>query len=324
MGQLVNGTWADRWYDTKSSRGRFVRWESPFRDWIGAGERFPAEPGRYHLYVSLACPWAHRTLIVRALKKLEDMISVSVVSPAWGEGWIFDETQDGTVDHLYGESTLHQIYTRAKSDFTGRVTVPILWDRQSETIVNNESSDIIRMLNSAFDTLTDSTVDLYPEDLRVEIDAVNEWVYPDINNGVYRCGFATTQDAYEEAFDILFTALDRLEKRLSEQRYLVGARLTEADLRLFTTLVRFDAVYVGHFKCNKKRIAGYPNLWAYTRDLYQTPGIAGTVDLGHIKRHYYASHPQINPTGIVAKGPDLDFTIEHGRKALTPQREGSL
>ena len=307
MGRLVDGKWQDHWYDTEAQGGRFVRWDSPFRNWVGGG-RFPAAAGRYHLYVSLACPWAHRTLIVRALKGLEDTIPVSIVAPIWDEGWSFDPGQGGTEDALYGARHMHEIYTRAVADFSGRATVPVLWDSESATIVNNESTDIVRMLNSAFDAWGRDDVDLYPEHLRAEIDALNGWIYSDVNNGVYRAGFATTQEAYEEAIDTLFDALDRLEARLAGRRYLVGDQLTEAAIRLFTTLVRFDAVFVGHFKCNRWRIVDYPNLSAYVRDIHQIPGIAGTVDIDHIKRHYYGSHSQINPTGIVPAGPELDFS----------------
>lgn len=315
MGLLIDGTWHDRWYDTKSTGGRFVRQDSAFRDAATAkGGDFPAEPGRYHLYVSYACPWAHRTLIVRKLKKLDDVISVSAVDPLMLEnGWEFSDDQP---DPLYGADFLYRLYQRARPDYTGRVTVPVLWDRKTETIVNNESAEIIRMLNSAFDAWGDASVDLYPEALRKEIDAVNAVVYETVNNGVYRAGFATTQEAYEEAFAALFGTLDELEARLGRQRYLVGERITEADWRLFTTLVRFDAVYVGHFKCNRQRIADYPNLGNYLRELYQAPGIAETVRMDHIKRHYYASHRSINPTGIVPAGPALDLDRPHDRGRL--------
>ena len=278
---------------------------------------FKAEPGRYHLYVSYACPWAHRTLIFRALKKLEDVISVSVVDYLMlEEGWTFYGTTGSTGDALYGSKRLHEIYTRADPHYSGRVTVPVLWDKQRETIVSNESAEIIRMLNSAFDEFGDATLDFYPEQLRGEIDALNDLIYPNINNGVYRAGFATTQDAYEEAFGQLFNTLDKLEDKLSTQRYLTGSNLTEADWRLFTTLLRFDPVYVGHFKCNLRRIADYPNLWNYTRELYQVPGVASTVDMEHIKGHYYRSHKTINPTGIVPFGPDIDFSAPHDRDRL--------
>jgi putative glutathione S-transferase len=322
MGLLVDGVWHDKWYDTKSTGGRFERSEAPWRDFVtadgapapGRTRGFKAEPGRYHLFVSLACPWAHRTLIFRKLKKLEDVISVSVVHHFMGEnGWTFGQEEGATGDTLYGLDYLHQIYTKADPHYSGRVTVPVLWDKREETIVSNESSEIIRMLNSAFDEWGDRSLDLYPAALRAEIDAVNALVYPAINNGVYRARFATTQEAYEEAFDTLFAALDKIEERLSRQRYLVGGHFTEADWRLFTTLVRFDPVYVGHFKCNRQRIADYPNLSNYLRDLYQVPGVAGTVSLYHIKHHYYESHPTINPTRIVPKGPTLDYAAAHDR-----------
>jgi len=284
----------------------------------GGGESgFKAVAGRYHLYVSLACPWAHRTLILRKLKGLEDIVSLSVVHWRMGkEGWTFDAGPGVIADSINGADKLHQVYTAAKPDYSGRVTVPVLWDKQRKTIVSNESADILRMFNSAFDGLTGSTLDFYPQDLRGEIDAVNETVYANVNNGVYKAGFATAQEAYEEAFDALFETLDDLEDRLARQRYLAGDRLTEADWRLFTTLVRFDAVYHGHFKCNLRRLADYPNLWAYTRELYQLPGVAATVDLHHIKHHYYESHPTVNPSGIVPKGPAIDFAAPHDRAAL--------
>jgi putative glutathione S-transferase len=322
MGLLVDGKWQDRWYDTKNSGGKFVRAQSQWRDWIthdgkpaeGRGRGFKAEPGRYHLYVSLACPWAHRTLIFRALKRLEGIISVSVVHHFMGaNGWTFLAEDGATGDTLYGLDFLHQIYTEADPAYSGRVTVPVLWDKKEQTIVSNESSEIIRMLNSAFDEWGNASFDFYPEALRGEIDAINALVYPAVNNGVYRAGFATTQAAYEEAFGALFSALDTLEHRLSRQRYLVGDRITEADWRLFTTLVRFDPVYVGHFKCNLRRIADYPNLSNYLRDLYSVPGVAGTVNLRHIKAHYYGSHETINPTRIVPVGPALDYGAPHDR-----------
>jgi putative glutathione S-transferase len=301
-----------------------------FRNWVTAdgspgpsGEGgFKAQRGRYHLYVSLACPWAHRTLIVRALKKLDDAITVSVVDPFMGDdGWAF-EAPDGSVtagatrDDLNGARYLHEIYTLARTDYTGRVTVPVLWDRETRTIVNNESSEIIRMLNSAFDALGAAGDDFYPQARRAEIDELNAVIYDTVNNGVYKCGFAKSQEAYETAFDPLFETLDRLERSLASRRYLVGARTTEADWRLFTTLIRFDAVYYSHFKCNLRRIIDYPNLWGYTRDLYQVPGVAETVSLAHIKRHYYASHAMINPTRIVPKGPAIDFAAPHERARL--------
>jgi putative glutathione S-transferase len=297
-----------------------VRKESSFRDLVTAdgSSGFKAEPDRYHLYVSLACPWAHRTLIFRRLKKLEDVISLSVVDPLMAEqGWAFSEGPGCIQDTVNGARYLHQVYTAARPDYTGRVTVPVLWDKDEGTIVNNESSEIIRMLNSEFDAFAGRDLDLYPPDLRSEIDAVNGRVYDNVNNGVYKCGFATTQEAYEEAFVALFTTLDMLEERLGRQRYLVGPNITEADWRFFTTLVRFDAVYVGHFKCNLRRIADYPNLSNYLRDLYQVPGVAETVNFDHIKRHYYQSHKTINPTGIVPMGPELDLFAPHGREALS-------
>lgn len=323
MGLLVDGVWQDRWYDTKSTGGRFKRQDSRFRNWITAdgdagpsGEGgFAAEPGRYHLYVSLACPWAHRTLIFRKLKGLEDTISVDVVHHAMGEfGWVFDpEVTDATPDTVNGKQRLYEVYLAAKPDYTGRVTVPVLWDKNRQTIVNNESSEIIRMLNSAFDGLGAEDADFYPEDLRADIDEINAEVYPNVNNGVYKAGFATSQEAYEEAVLALFKTLDALEERLSRQRYLAGDRLTEADWRLFTTLVRFDAVYVAHFKCNLRRIDDYPNLSNYLRDLYQVPGVADTVNFTHIKHHYFGSHGTINPTGVVPVGPELDYSAPHDR-----------
>jgi glutathionyl-hydroquinone reductase len=316
MGLLVEGVWQDKWYDSASTGGRFIREDSRFRDWVTAdgSSGFPAEPGRYHLYLSLACPWASRTLIFRSLKQLEAAISISIVDPLMGaEGWVFSDYPGSIPDRVNGAKRLYEIYRKAKPDYTGRVTVPVLWDKQRQTIVNNESADIIRMLNSAFDRWGRAELDFYPTALRPAIDEINALVYERINNGVYRAGFATTQAAYEEAFDALFEALDRLEARLAGQRYLVGERLTEADWRLFPTLVRFDAVYVGHFKCNLRRLADYANLWGYTRELYQMPGIAATVNLDHIKRHYYASHRTINPTGIVPKGPAIDFSAPHDR-----------
>ncbi len=322
MGLLVKGEWVDKWYDTDSTGGKFEREESVYRNWVtrdgSAGPTgeggFKAEAGRYHLYVSLACPWAHRTLIFRVLKGLEEVISVSVVNPLMLEhGWTFE---GNAADSLYGSQYLHQLYTKADKDFTGRVTVPMLWDKQRETIVSNESSEIIRMLNTAFNELAGNSVDFYPKELREEIDRLNEVIYPSINNGVYRTGFATTQQAYEEAFQELFSALDNIEERLASRRYLTGERITEADWRLFTTLVRFDAVYYGHFKTNRQRIADYPNLSGYLRDLYQVPGVASTVNMTHIKQHYYGSHKNINPTGIVPLGPEQDFNRPHGREKL--------
>ncbi|MBT7906760.1 MAG: glutathione S-transferase family protein [Marinovum sp.] len=322
MGLLQEGKWVDQWYDTKSTNGRFVRKAPQFRNWITADGAagpsgkggFKAEPGRYHLYVSLACPWAHRTLILRALKGLEKMISVSIVHWYMAEnGWTFD-VGDGVVpDTVNGAQFLHQVYTQTKPDYSGRVTVPVLWDKQTKTIVSNESPEIIRMFNSAFDEVGAAQGDYYPEHLRSEIDALNDRIYTTVNNGVYRCGFATTQAAYEEAITPLFDTLDWLEDILSRKRYLTGAQITEADWRLFTTLIRFDPVYVGHFKCNIRRIADYPNLSNYLRDLYQQPGISRTVNMEHIKRHYYESHTSINPSRVVPLGPDIDFSIPHNR-----------
>jgi glutathionyl-hydroquinone reductase len=323
MGQLVEGVWHDVWYDTKSTGGQFVRTEQKFRNFITpdgsagpTGEAgFKAESGRYHLYVSLACPWAHRTLMFRKLKQLEDHISVSVVHPTMLEnGWTFGQDfEAATGDTLFSNQFLHQIYTTANSQFSGRVTVPVLWDKKTNTIVSNESSEIIRMFNSAFNALTGNADDYFPEPLRGEIDGINSLVYDNVNNGVYRAGFATTKAAYETAFHKLFETLDSLEAKLGTQRYLVGGRITEADWRLFATLIRFDAVYVSHFKCNLRRIADYPNLSNYVRELYQWPGIAGTVNIAHIKQHYFGSHPMINPTLIVPVGPELDFTSPHNR-----------
>jgi len=323
MGLLVDGKWKDQWYDTKESDGKFVRQDSMFRHQISnaADAEFSPESGRYHLYVSLACPWAHRTLIFRKLKALESHISVSVVSPdmldkGWEFGASYAEDQATTQDHLFDFDFMHQVYTKDRPDLTSRVTVPVLWDKKTNKIVNNESSEIIRILNTAFNHLTGNTDDYYPLALKREIDSINGFVYPKINNGVYRSGFATTQAAYEEAVQELFAALDTLETRLTEQRYLIGNKLTEADWRLFTTLIRFDPVYVGHFKCNLKRIADYPALSAYVRDLYQMPGIADTVNFEHIKRHYYYSHTMINPTQVIPMGPVMDLDAPHNREIL--------
>ncbi|MBA4502573.1 glutathione S-transferase family protein [Marinobacterium marinum] len=322
MGLLIDGHWVDQWYDTESTQGRFVRTQSQFRHWITAdgqpgpsGEGgFKAEAGRYHLYVSLACPWAHRVLILRVLKGLESMISVSVVNSYMGDhGWTFAPEPGATGDELYGLDYLYQLYQKADPDYSGRVTVPVLWDKHRQTIVSNESAEIIRMLNSAFDDVGAKPGDYYPANLRSEIDALNNSVYDRINNGVYKAGFATSQQAYEQAVYPLFETLDALELRLSQQRYLLGEQITEADWRLFTTLVRFDAVYYGHFKCNLKRLVDYPNLWAYVRELYQWPGISATVNLNHIKDHYYRSHHSINPTAVVPAGPVLDFKQPHQR-----------
>ena len=317
MGYLEHGVWRDARHDTRTTGGEFIRRDSQFRErvTVNGSSGFPAEPGRYHLYVSTACPWAHRTLIFRALKGLEEVISASIVHPVSLEhGWRFSDEAGCVPDTVNGCQYLHQVYTKAKSDYSGRVTVPVLWDRKTATIVNNESSEIIRMLNGEFNAFAGHPeVDLYPAALRAEIDEVNDLVYGNVNNGVYRCGFATTQEAYERAFDGLFATLDQLEAQLARQRYLAGARITEADWRLFPTLVRFDAVYHGHFKCNLRRVADYPNLSNYLRELYQVPGVADTVNMDHIKRHYYASHLRINPTGIVPKGPMVDFVAPHDR-----------
>jgi len=308
MGMLVEGVWRDVWYDTAKTGGAFKRADSAFRHRVGEGN-FPVEAGRYHLFVSLACPWAHRTIIFRKLKRLEQAISLSVVDPLMLEnGWEFDGP-----DPLTGSNFLHQVYTTAKPDYTGRVTVPVLWDKQARTIVNNESSEIIRLLNGPLSVLGDASTDYYPADLAAEIDALNARIYDAVNNGVYKAGFATSQTAYEAAYHALFAMLDELETRLGTGRYLFGDRLTEADWRLFTTLVRFDAVYHGHFKCNRQTLASFPNLWGYLRDLYQMPGIAETVSLDHIKRHYYVSQRTVNPSQIVPVGPALDFTTPHGR-----------
>lgn len=323
MGLLVDGEWKDRWYDTKASKGRFERSKSVFRHWITADGSpgpdgdggFVAAAGRYHLYVSLACPWAHRTLIFRKLKGLEDKISVSVTH--WlmrDNGWTFAEGEGVVADPIHDADFLYQVYTAADPTYTGRVTVPLLWDREKETIVSNESADIIRMMNSAFDGLDGvNDRDFYPEAKRDDIDALNTRIYETVNNGVYRAGFATTQDAYEEAVEPLFETLEFLDRRLGETRYLTGASITEADWRLFTTLLRFDLVYFGHFKCNRRRLVDFPNLWPYARDLYQQPGIADTIDIAHIKRHYYGSHESVNPTGIVPVGPHINFNAPHKR-----------
>ncbi|MHB0820604.1 glutathione S-transferase family protein [Stutzerimonas stutzeri] len=324
MGLLVDGQWHDRWYES-SDKGEFQREQAQRRGWVSAdgspgpdGQRaVKAEAGRFHLYVSLACPWAHRTLIYRKLKQLDSLIDVSVVSWLMAEhGWTFDKSTGSSGDALDGLEFLHQRYTADDASYTGRVTVPVLWDKQEQRIVNNESSELIRIFNSAFDTLTGSKLDLYPEPLRAEIDRLNERIYPAVNNGVYRAGFATTQQAYETAFDEVFSELDWLEQRLGQRRYLAGEFLTEADWRLFTTVVRFDTVYHGHFKCNLRRIEDYPNLSNWLRELYQWPEIAQTVDFTHIKSHYYASHRQINANGIIPKGPRLALERAHDRERL--------
>lgn len=323
MGLLVDGKWTDQWFDTKSTGGKFVRSASQFRNWItpdgsagpsGTGG-FTAEPDRYHLYVSYACPWAHRALIFRELKGLGDYITVSAVHPdMMDRGWTFQTDAYGaTSDTLYGHEFAYQIYTKADPAYSGRVTVPILWDKKNETIVSNESAEIIRMFNSAFDGLTGNTTDFWPEEMHDDIEAVNQRIYDTLNNGVYKSGFATTQHAYDAAVIPLFETLDWLENRLSHSRYLMGGTLTEADWRLFTTLIRFDPVYHLHFKCNKHRLIDYPNLWAYTRDLYQTPGVAKTVNMHHIVRHYHYSHETVNPHRIIPINPVIDYDEPHGR-----------
>ncbi len=325
MGLLQEGQWVDQWYDTKASGGRFVRKAPQFRNWITAdgsagpsGDAgFKAEAGRYHLYVSLACPWAHRTLIFRALKGLEEMIPISVVH--WfmaDKGWTFQSGDGVVADSINNAQYMYEIYTSAMPDYSGRVTVPVLWDKKNNTIVSNESPEIIRMFNSAFDNVGAKAGDYYPENLRAEIDMLNERIYEPVNNGVYKSGFATTQEAYEEAVVPLFETLDWLDERLATQRYLTGSTITEADWRLFTTLVRFDPVYVGHFKCNIRRIVDYPHLSGYVRDLYQQPGVADTVNMTHIKNHYYASHESVNPSRVIPVGPDIDFMAAHDRARL--------
>jgi glutathionyl-hydroquinone reductase len=325
MGLLIKGKWYDRGYDTKSTGGKFVRSQSQFRNWITVDGKpgptgeggFVAEPGRYHLYVSYACPWAHRTLIFRKLKKLENAISFSVVDWFMGKnGWEFSERDGANRDPVLDAEYLWQIYAAANPDYEGRVTVPTLWDNRKQIIVNNESAEIIRMFNSAFSNISAGTPDYYPEELQEEIDTINERVYETVNNGVYRCGFATRQQAYDEAFEELFTTLDWIDERLSSRRYLAGDRLTEADWRLFTTLVRFDVVYHGHFKCNLRRIADYANISNYLRELYQMPGIAETVNFQHIKNHYYQSHESINPHRIVPGGPLIYLDTPHNRAQL--------
>ena len=326
MGLLQEGRWVDQWYNTEESEGQFVRASPQFRNWITSdglagpsGEPgFKAEAGRYHLYVSLACPWAHRTLIFRKLKGLERIISISVVHWHMGEnGWTF-KAGDGVVhDTVNGAENLYQLYTTARPDYSGRVTVPVLWDKKTKTIVSNESSEIIRMFNKAFNGIGARTHDYYPRDFRVKIDKLNTLIYDTVNNGVYKAGFATTQQAYESAITPLFETLDWLDLQLAKHRYLVGAQITEADWRLFTTLVRFDPVYFGHFKCNLRRVADYPNLSGYVRDLYQQPGINDTVNMKHIKRHYYGSHETINPTKIVPLGPTIDYSLPHNRSNIS-------
>ncbi|MEW9918403.1 glutathione S-transferase family protein [Marimonas sp. MJW-29] len=326
MGLLVDGEWKNQWYDTKSTGGKFERSAAKFRNWITAdgsagpsGEGgFKAESGRYHLYISYACPWAHRTLIFRQIKDLSDHITVSAVHPDMlDDGWSFDDDFPGaTGDTLFGLPFLRDVYTKADPKFSGRVTVPVLWDKAQGTIVSNESSEIIRMLNGAFDALTGNTADFWPEELHDAIEPVNERIYDTFNNGVYRAGFATTQEAYDEAIVPLFDSLDWLEERLGRNRYLMGERITEADWRLFPTLIRFDPVYHQHFKCNRRRIIDYPNLWAYTRELYQWPGVSETVHFDHFIRHYHYSHDSINPNRIIPIGPEIDYAEPHRRDAL--------
>jgi putative glutathione S-transferase len=325
MGMLVDGKWHDVWYDTKASKGRFVRSESQFRNWLtrdgaaGPSGRggFRGELGRYHLYVAFACPWAHRTLIMRKLKGLESMIGISAVNSYMGpEGWTFAPGAETIPDSVNQVQRLYELYTLADPGYSGRATVPVLWDKHEKTIVSNESAEIVRMLNSAFDDVGANHNDYYPEALRAEIDELNAFIYPNVNNGVYRAGFATTQEAYEEAVTALFAALDKLEGRLSTRRYLTGDQFTEADIRLFTTLIRFDPVYHTHFKCNVRRIVDYPNLWGFVRDIYQMPGISDTVHVDFIKRHYYGSHANLNPSRIVPIGPDLNYETPHGRERL--------
>lgn len=318
MGLLIDGVWHDQGYDTEAHGGAFVRESPGFRNWIEADGAFAPEAGRYHLYVSLACPWAHRALILRRLKGLEAVIGLSIVDPYMGEkGWQFSTVRGAVPDALYGLSYLHELYQKAAPDYTGRVTTPTLWDSHHETIVSNESADILRMFNSAFDALAaHPDRDYYPAERRAEIDAVNEAIYEALNNGVYKAGFATSQAAYDNAYAAVFEALDWLDVRLAGQRYAAGDQITEADWRIFVTLVRFDAVYYSHFKCNRQRIADYAHLPGYLRELYQVPGVAETVDMDHIKQHYFRSHPDINPSGVVPLGPALDFTAPHGRDHL--------
>lgn len=325
MGMLVNGAWQTDWYDTKSTGGKFVRQDAMFRNWVTADgsagqtgrEGFNAEAGRYHLYISLACPWAHRTMVFRELKGLASAISISSVNSFMAdEGWTFEPGPGVIADTINNKKRMHEVYAAAVPDYTGRVTVPVLWDKHQATIVSNESADIIRMLNSAFDQVGATPGDYYPQAEREEIDAINERVYHGLNNGVYKSGFATTQEAYEEAVSVVFDTLDYMEELLGKRRYLTGDKLTEADWRAFTTLVRFDAVYVGHFKCNRRRIADYPNLSNYLKELYQMPGIAETVDIDYIKAHYYGSHETVNPTRIIPVGPELDLDQPHNRDQI--------
>lgn len=326
MGLLINGKWVDQWYDTNATGGKFVRTEAQFRNWItpngssgpSGKSGYTAESSRYHLYVSYACPWAHRALIFRSIKGLADHISVSAVHPdMMGDGWAFDESYPAaTIEHLHGKSFLRDVYLVAQPDVTTRVTVPVLWDKKTNTIVSNESSEIIRMFNSAFDDITGNNDDYWPSGLRDQIEEFNARIYTDVNNGVYKCGFATSQDAYDAAIHPLFAALDWLEDHLTQNRYLLGQTITEADWRLFTTLIRFDPVYHLHFKCNRKRIIDYPNLWAYVRELYQWPGVADTVNMDHIVRHYHYSHETINPNRILPINPVLNYHEPHGRGLL--------
>jgi len=329
MGLLIEGQWQDAWYPTEETKGQFVRSASQFRNWVttdgtvgpSAQAGFKAEANRYHLYVSYACPWANRTLIFRKIKGLEEMVSISVVH--WHmveEGWTFQQGEGVIGDPIFNAAYLHDIYRQADNNYSGRVTVPILWDKKTKTIVSNESAEIIRMFNTAFDEVGATEGDYYPKALHEEIDALNRRIYNTVNNGVYKVGFATTQKAYEEAVVPLFETLDWLEHKLEKQRYLTGQNITEADWRLFTTLIRFDSVYYGHFKCNLKRLVDYPNLWAYTRDLYQQPGISETINMDHIKRHYYGSHSTINPTAIVPLGPDINFHQAHDRMKIGKRR----
>lgn len=322
MGLLIDGKWHDKWYQTEKNKGEFMRSESQFRNWVTADgaagptgkSGFKAEENRYHLYVSYACPWANRALILRKIKGLEKMISISVVH--WHmaeEGWTFQQGEGVIEDPFFNARYLREIYQQADNNYSGRVTVPILWDKQNKSIVSNESADIIRMCNSAFDDIGATKGDYYPKALQEEIDELNKRIYDTVNNGVYKAGFATTQPAYETAVVALFASLDSLEQRLASQRYLTGRQITEADWRLFTTLIRFDSVYYGHFKCNLKQLLNYPNLWAYTRDLYQQPGVSETINMQHIKNHYYGSHTMINPAGIVPLGPEIDFHQAHDR-----------
>ena len=307
MGLLVNGVWKDKWYDTKKSGGKFIRTEAQFRNFIDYHSEFTPDSGRYHLYVSLACPWAHRTLIYRSLKDLNDHISFSVVNPYMLEnGWTFEESFPGTTsDHLFSKQYLYQIYLKADSNYSGRVTVPVLWDKNNQTIVSNESSEIIRMFNYSFNELTGNNLDFYPEKFQEKIDEINDFTYHNINNGVYKVGFATKQSVYEEELDRLFNALDQVEEMLEQNTYLLGSEMLECDLRLFPTLLRFDPVYVGHFKCNKKRIIDYPNINRYLQSIKSNSKIKPTININHIKTHYYGSHPTINPNGIIPTGPDL-------------------